>query len=119
MSEKKSQINENGYLYSMWNDRFTVYEGRIEGTIVIAVDPLTEEERVIRDYARFRSTDPRAKSYQCSVYEGVVFNKTVWLSERNDQKAKEIFLQYEESKIKELEDLIESHKKFIEVLKEN
>lgn len=96
-----------GYLYSRYKGRFEVHYGTIT--------PLNYGRR--RDYARFEyKNGQKEKRLQCWYKPGVVYYGTVWLSERNDELARKLFLDYEKNCILELEERIDRHHGCIETL---
>ena len=96
-----------GYLYSRYKGRFEVHYGTIT--------PLNYGRR--RDYARFEYTNgQKEKRLQCWYKPGVVYYGTVWLTERDDELARKLFLDYEKNCILELEERIDRHHGCIETL---
>lgn len=53
------------------------------------------------------------KQHRCSSTEGKLFNSVLWLSKKNDAKAKNIFVQRERKLIQRSEESIAKHKKII------
>jgi len=93
-------IQDNAYLYSMWSGRPVVYQGRVVGSFK-------------NGQARFSSFK---KAHQCSLHEGELFNTVVWFKERNDQKAKELLILYEERMIRNAEMKIFKHRGTIQMI---
>lgn len=93
-------IQEVAYLYSMWNGRLVVYQGKVLGSF-------------LNGQGRFRSSK---KAHQCSLYEGELFNSVVWFKEREDQKAKEVLISYEKRMIRNAEIKIIRHQETIKIL---
>lgn len=81
------------YLYSWRNGDFKLQEGRVVPS------------RGASYYARFYVSD--RKFHQCDPNPGVIASLGVWFPERDDEKARDLFLQYEEKKIKKLQKEIE------------
>lgn len=48
---------------------------------------------------------------------GIVVYGTMWLPKRDDERAKEIFIEYEESRIAYEEEKLEKHKARVDILK--
>lgn len=93
---------ETVYLYSLWTDQLAIYEGEIKTSF--------------RDgLGRFNCKQLR-KVIQCSINPEVIHNKTVWLKERDDNKAKLLLKEYEEACINELEFKIKNHLAKIKML---
>lgn len=51
------------------------------------------------------------------IQEGVMWNRTVWFYEKSDEKARELFTDYEQRCIQELERKIKQHKEILNSLK--
>ena len=100
--EMKTEL-ENGFLYSLWNGRFMVYEG--------CVTPSVFDDNL----GNFKT---RTKTINCNIKPKVVYNAVVWLSTRNDELAKQILIEYEEVQIIKLQFKIDNHLTKIKVLKE-
>lgn len=96
---------DNVYLYSRYSGRTEVYQGYI---------------RPFNRYgARFTYEKHGKDAYlQCPFESGVVRHGVVWLPERDDQKAKELFIEHEIQAICDLEEKIERRKWNIKRLKE-
>lgn len=95
-----------GYLYSTWKGEFKVRKGNVrirEGSFT----------------AGFIFDDPGIgqKCVSCSVDPGKLHNSCIWMKERNDALAKQIFLDYEHFQIEVLKEKIDRHKYKIKVLK--
>jgi hypothetical protein len=87
---------DNVYLYSRRSGRIEVRQGNIR--------PNT------RYKARFIFDRCGRDAYlQCTLEPGVVYSGVVWLTERDDKKALELFVEHEQIAIKELQDKIERH----------
>lgn len=87
------------YLYSRYRGRFDVYEGDLRSS----------------NYGRGRyyqfifKRNGKESCLQCSGESGVVHHSVLWLPERNDQLARDLFIEHERTIIKELQDKIEHH----------
>lgn len=105
MSDK--QTKQKAYLYSMWNNELVMKEGYI-------------------DYTKFYYRNDRVPFHidghyktMCGREPGFVYNGFVWLTERDDELARRIFIGYEEMRIADLERQLENHKQKIKILKES
>lgn len=119
---KEEVLCEKAFLYSLWQSHtLRVYEGLVKRITrnpdwnygeLHSVETLFECDETKKVYSLQKS------SYTCADKEGQVYNKMVWLSSRDDRRAKDIFIEYEEREIKKLEARIDSHRRIIEFLKE-
>ena len=99
-------VGTKGYLYSRWRGKFEVFEGYLEPS------------RFNDHQARFIYRRGRKDlTMQCSRNPGEVYNSVVWLIERDDEHAKNLFIEYEELVLEELKEKIEKHEQAIEKLK--
>lgn len=93
------------YLYSRYSGRTEVYQGYIS--------PFN------RYGARFTYKRAGKDAYlQCPFEAGVVRHSVLWLSERDDQKAKELFIEHERNAICELQEKIKRREWNIKLLEE-
>jgi hypothetical protein len=97
-------IAENVFIYSPWNGRLKVYEGRV------AAFGKNQDEGL------FHSNEPIKKRLGCHVESGKVFNCVVWFHERNDALAAALLIQYEKSRIAALTETIANHQYRIDML---
>ena len=95
-----------GFLYSTWSGLFRVYEGRVVMSAYNKNNILFEQEA------------PARNVIQCAKDPEVVYNKILWLPERDDDKARQILIEYEEFQICKLQDKIQNHQAKINILKE-
>lgn len=93
------------YLYSLWNDQFTVTEGFIY--------ILSGKRRV---HAKFYCED-RPSHVVVDPAPGVIRQAKLWLTERDDELAKRKLREYHEQCIEELEKKIAGHEKKLDILK--
>ncbi|MBR5862180.1 MAG: hypothetical protein IKZ08_02520 [Bacteroidales bacterium] len=91
------QVEFHGFLYSRWGGVYEVLEGTIR------------RNAYSRDHGTFTTGRPKYKRRQCSVEPGVVFNASVWLPERDDDKARKLLMEYEWQCILRLQKKIEQH----------
>lgn len=99
-----------GYLYSIWTGRIIVAEGYAEMILMNRND--VQGRFIVEDIA-----SNKKKRYQCAAAPRLMFNKVIWLEERDDDLAKSLFIKYEEQCIKELEEKIKNHEQNIKTLK--
>lgn len=96
-------ICEKAYLYSLFQDGFRVYEGKV---IYIEI--------FIDGKALFVG---KKKSFSCSLYQGKILDSKIWFSERNDQEVVDILIKCHEERISELKKKIENHLSKINLIK--
>ena len=100
---------DNVYLYSRYRGRFDVYQGSVRPS----------------NYGRGRNAqflctrNGKQSCLQCDPNLGVVHHSVLWLPERDDEKARELFIEHERFVIKELQDKIEHHEWNIKQIKES
>lgn len=99
----------NVYLYSRYRGRFDVYQGDVRPS----------------SYSRSKSNakftyirNGKESHLQCSIEPGVVHHSVLWLPERDDTKAREIFIKHEEDAIQALREKIEHHEWNIKLIKD-
>lgn len=92
-----------GYLYSLWTGRFLVKEGVIK---------IHEWDKTT---ASFMSIDGRR--YIVNSEPGVVYNAMIWLEKKTDNLAIELLINYENTRIIQLQGQIENHINKIEIIK--
>ncbi len=100
-------LGTKGYLYSKWQGRFEVQEG-----YVMASNYSHWIGRFVIKQGH------KEKNLQCPLEPGEVYNAVLWLSERDDEKARQLFIEREESIIADLKRKIERHERSIQILKE-
>lgn len=99
-------------LYSLWHKEIKKVHGDVEDKPrlpgAMTQDPCCNfyERQINGKYDR-KSVSP---------FEGVVYNKCLWLSEENDEKAISKFIEYENGCILALQRRIEAHKEMIKML---
>ena len=99
---------DNVYLYSRYRGRFDVYEG--------CVRPSNYGRG--RYYQFIFKRNGKDSTLQCSGEAGVVHHSVLWLPERDDTKAREIFIKHEEDAIQALREKIEHHEWNIKLIKD-
>lgn len=98
--------NGKVYLYSRYRGRFDVYEGELR--------PYGYSKGMAAfEYKRGN----KGARLVCSPNPGEVYHGVVWLPEKDDAKALEIFIEHERLAIQELKDKIEHHEWNIEQLR--
>lgn len=91
-------ISDTAYLYSTWSGNIAIKIGRVV------------------EHQGFRNTgtgtfidENEIKIVSCHLEPGKIYNASVWLPQRDDEKAKEILVKYHENEIKKLKEKIENH----------
>lgn len=93
------------YFYTIKNGKLFVHEGTVKSMYD------TRKRVCFSD-----RSSPRRYPNQFNVIDTTGPN--IWLTERNDEAVKRIFIEYEEQKLAELEEQIERKKQIIKMLKE-
>lgn len=88
-------ICEGVFLYSLWSGEFKLYEGRI----VVG-------ENYKYGMARFIGAK---KEMICSSKEAEIYNSIIWLRNRDDQKAVNTMIKYQEEQITKLKKKIDNY----------
>ena len=125
MNVKKTLIKGTAYLYSLWkSEKLMCFEGKIEE----CVNDKGYSYRLGRNeysnpYGLFTANEKPVRSrshnsYECSLEEGVVWNNMLWLSQRDDKKAAEIFIKYQEELLEESMKRVKAYQRKIDMLKE-
>lgn len=99
---------DNVYLYSRRSGRIEVRQGCVRPTSAYSVTR-----------AKFTYDRCGKEVYlQCTLEPGVVYSGVVWLPERDDKKAMDLFIEHEQMAIQELQEKIERHEWNIKRLSE-
>lgn len=98
----REEIN-TGYVYSMWSGRLIAYKG-------------TAYTSIHEGMANFYTESD--KKIQCSTEPGTIYNAVIWLTERDDELAKKLLIDYEEKQISKLQEKIDNHRHKIKTIKE-
>ena len=125
MNVKKTLIKGTAYLYSLWkSEKLMCFEGKIEK----CVNGKGYSYRLGRNeysnpYGLFTANEKPVhsrshNSYECSLEEGIVWNNMLWLSQRDDKKAAEIFIKYQEELLEKLMKRVKAYQRKIDMLKE-
>ena len=105
-------INENPE-----NSAITIMHPRSNGTFRLVRVIRGKEAEALYDIL-FVQEAPERNVIQCAKDPEVVYNKILWLPDRDDDKARQILIEYEESQICKLQDKIQNHQAKINTLKE-
>jgi hypothetical protein len=106
-----TKVKRDGvYLYSRYRGRFDVYQGDVR--------PSSYNHGKGNAQFTYIRNGKEAR-LQCDPAPGVVHHSVLWLPERDDNFAREIFIKHEEDAIQELRDKIEHHKWNIKQIKES
>jgi hypothetical protein len=81
----------HAFLYSVVRGRFTVQEGYLRNT------------RWSSERLRFRREGYHTER-SCASQEGAIYSGCLWLAERDDNKARELLIAHEKSRIAELKE---------------
>lgn len=100
-----------GYLYSIWSGRLRVFEGE-----VVTVERKYDSYGIRKQSSYFLVN--AKKKVTCGEEPGVIYNKMVWLTERNDDIGRKLLIEYEEVCIEQLKEKIDNHKYVIKLLNE-
>ena len=106
-----------GYLYSPWNGTLREFAGEVRHR----EEYRSAYGRLIEPgHTHFIAKDDHGrniKKFDCSINEGELHNKVVWLRESDKRKAADILIEYEETRIAKLKLQIENHESNIANLK--
>ena len=91
----------DGFLYFIQNGEITVYKGYITKSL----------------YGGLSQFCTTGKKKSCNPEPGMVYNSTLWLTKRNDNLARKLFIKYEDACIKELQKVINNRKSVIKSLR--
>lgn len=98
-------VKHPAYLYSLWNDQFTVTEGFVyifSGTR--------------RDHAQFDCRE-RTDYVVVDPIPGTIRQAKLWLLERDDELAKRLLRKYHEDCITDLKKKVQGHEQKLDILK--
>jgi hypothetical protein len=101
--EDSKIICEHCFIYSPWRDRVAMYEGFVRS--------IGRRD----DSAYFVN---RTKRLSCARAAGEVYNSMVWLTERDDDRARKLLITHEEVQIGLIQKRIDNHRAKINTLKE-
>lgn len=105
---------QKAVLYSLWNKELRKVHGVVEDK------PMIPGASTQGSYSNFyvRQINGKYDRRVVSPFEGVIYNKCLWLSEENDEKAINSFIDYEKGCILGLQRRIEAHEELIKALEE-
>ena len=95
----------HAYLYSLWNDQFTV----TEGTVVIFCGNR-------RAHAKFEC-DARREYITVDPAPSKISKAKLWLHERDDELARRLLIEYHEECIADLKKKLTGHEQKLDILK--
>lgn len=98
----KEVLFENVYLYSVWSGEFKCFEGRL------IQSPIWDNRAVFEN---------RTKVLVCSNECGVMHKGLFWFTDRDDELARRMFIDYEELQIEKLQEKIGNHLIKIKMIK--
>lgn len=101
MDKKIEWFTLNAWVYSLWSGRFTT----LQADIYMSND---------RTHCHFATGTTRHGI--CASESEVFYNGVIWLPMRNDQKARNLFVQYELDCINALREKIKNHEQKINLL---
>ena len=107
MNYDKKEVLGKGYLYNLWQGSIREYYGKI----VRGYDS---------DKCCFKVLDERGREMKmllCSPIEGKIYQKTVYLHDRDKKRAAKILIENEEYEIAKIEYKLRNRKEIIETLK--
>lgn len=117
MTDSRFKLITKGYLYSPWNGKLKEYRGEVYHR-----DEYRElGKNIVFERTYFSVKDEcgrELKKLMCSLNEGEIMNKILWLAEPDIHKAAQLFIEYEETQIAKLKFMIENHESLINTLKE-
>lgn len=92
---------------------YTIYQNTLRcQTGIISLDK--EKKLGGRFYVKYFE---KTNIIDVDVQEGIMWNRAVWFYEKSDEKARELFTDYEQRCIQELERKIKQHKEILNSLK--
>ena len=97
-----------GYLYSMKKLGLSVREG------YVVPNPWWPGHRRGEFSGRFYIEGEKDKYVQCNIKPEVVYHDIVWLEERDDKLAEDLFVEHELAGIEKLKEKIHKHEQKIE-----
>ena len=109
------EVLEKGYLYNLWQGSIREYYGEIVRRY--------RDDMGVRSYGDkclFKVLDERGremKSLLCSPIEGKIYQKSVYLHNKDKKRAAKILIENEEYEIAKIEYKLRNRKEIIETLK--
>ena len=112
----KKEVLGKGYLYNLWQGSIREYHGKITRTY--------RDDMGVRSYysdkCHFEVLDEHGremKSLLCSPNEGEIYQKSVFLHNKDKKRAAKILIENEEYEIAKIEYKLQNRKEIIETLK--
>lgn len=103
MKKSLELLRKKAYLYCLSCSGIKIHEGAVyKGPY--------PDEAVFKTY--FNDLN-----FACSLHPGAVSYSVLWLSERNDEQAKRMFMAHRVLQIQELQGIIDEHLKQIDIIK--
>ena len=99
------ELISKGFLYTLWNGRFNVKEGRV-----------VRNQWCSRREAKFRYGDRDGEWIKCSPQSGIVVQAHLWLPEQDDVLARKILIDYYKGCINRVEKQIDGYRENIKIL---
>lgn len=99
-------IKQPAYLYSLWNDKFTVSEGYV---YIITIKTRAHAQFDCPNRPDYVVVDPAP---------GVIRQAKLWLLERDDELAKRLLVEYHEGCIEDLKKKLRGHEQKLDILKQ-
>lgn len=96
-----SNVVQGCYLYSRWRGEFEIHEGDVYASKFVGTS-----------YFKYNA-GRKEKRIRCGPEPNIIYNRVLWMTERNDDLARELFIAHEEDCVKELQLKIAWHKKNI------
>ena len=107
MNYDKKEVLGNGYLYNLWQGSIREYYGKI----VRGYDSDKCCFKVLDEHGR------EMKMLLCSPTEGKIYQKSVYLHNKDKKRAAKILIENEEYEIAKIEYKLRNRKEIIETLK--
>lgn len=107
MNYDKKEVLGKGYLYNLWQGSIREYYGKI----VRGYDSDKCCFKVLDEYGR------EMKMLLCSPTEGKIYQKSVYLHNKDKKRAAKILIENEEYEIAKIEYKLRNRKEIIETLK--
>lgn len=103
----KPEVGTTLYLYGIRSGKFTVRKGTV----------VDDNKQRLKFYRRVQFTDKPGKEWCPEISEiGKLQYGRIWMTERDDKKARDMFLEHEVWTLRELEDKIAYKKSLITML---
>lgn len=107
----KKEVLEKGYLYNLWQGSIREYYGEIVRRYGEDMPESRCLFKVLDEHGR------EMKSLLCSPIEGTIYQKSVYLHDKDKKRAAKILIENEEHEIAKIEFKLRNRKEIIETLK--